>query len=136
MHSSGLAYSTPQLFMTIWEKYFQHSFLGASSFVFSYTLKWGFKIELIDILIFHSLLPRVITDFDVLCLQGSFGPIFYRFWVMWEHHNRLLLGELLQALWYLHLLMIFFPINNLQKVWGKRERKRNRKLKGSLLIKC
>lgn len=52
---SGLAYSIPPLFMIIWEKYFQHLFLEASSFVFSYTLKWGFEFKLTVILFIHRL---------------------------------------------------------------------------------
>lgn len=34
---------------------------------------------------------------QVLCLLGSFGTIFYWFWLIWEHNNWLLLGKLISA---------------------------------------
>lgn len=51
-----------------------------------------------------------ISDTDILCLQGSLGPIFHWFWFMWKHNNRLLLGGFPQALWFLHLPMFPFHL--------------------------
>ena len=113
--SSGLGYSTPQLFMIIWEKYFRRLFLEALSFVFSCTLKWGlnFDVKILFQVATHTT-SVYISITNGLWILGSCCTIFHWFWFIWKRNNRFLLGKCLQ----IYMIFRFYVSNfyNLQLI--------------------